>query len=344
MKRKMTVSALVLACSAMLPLSAAADPAREMASQINLEELAEQLPEFERPQLWIGDPAPELEIGKVFKGEHSGGLQRGTVYVVETWATWCGPCIAAFPHLTKLQEEFKGDVKVLGVNIWDNKSESEIAEFVENQGDRMGYTVVKERGTSVADNWMRPAGRTGIPAAFIVDREGRIAWMGHPMRMDEPLKRVVKPDFSATAEAERAKRDHKANAWISMIWEHITAGDDEKANRGYALGYALLEADLKDQPESLNRIAWAVLTGRGVHQRNADFAIAAATRACELTEWRNASIIDTLARAYYEKGDNAKAAELQQKAVDAASDEAEKDDYRKVLDYYRQQQASASGG
>lgn len=344
MKRKVTISALVLACSAMLPLSAAADPAKEMASQVNLQELAQELPEFERPQLWIGDEAPRLEIGEVFKGEFSGGLERGTVYVVETWATWCGPCIAAFPHLTKLQEKHEGDVKILGVNIWDNKSESEIREFVENQGERMGYTVVQERETTVADNWMGPAGRKGIPSAFIVDREGRIAWMGHPMRMDDPLQRILEPGFSASAEAERAKRDHRATAWINMIWEHLTAGNDEQSNRGYALGYALLEADLKDQPEALNRIAWATLTARGVHKRNADFAIAAATRACELTEWENASIIDTLARGYYEKGDNAKAAEMQQKAVDAAADEAEKDDYRKVLDYYRQQQASAGGG
>lgn len=343
MKRKMTVSALVLACSAMLPITATADPAREMARQINIEQLAEQLPEFERPQLWIGDPAPDLEIGEVFKGEFGGRLESGRVYVVETWATWCGPCIRAFPHLSELQKKHKDDVTILGVNIWDNQSTSQIAEFVKNQGDNMAYTVVQERETSVADNWMGPAGRRGIPSAFIVDRDGRIAWMGHPMLMDEPLERVIRPGFSAAAEAERAKRDHRAQAWNDMFVEHITADSEEKVDRGYALGYALLDGELKDHADSLNRMAWATLTRRGVQKRNIEFALAAAERACEITEWNNASTIDTLARAHYANGDSAKAAELQQKAVDAATTDSQRDDLRRVLDYYRQQQASAGG-
>ena len=43
----------------------------------------------------------------------------------------------------------------------------------------------------MAKNWMKAAGQNGIPTAFIVNKEGKIAWIGHPGRMDEPLDKIV---------------------------------------------------------------------------------------------------------------------------------------------------------
>jgi thiol-disulfide isomerase/thioredoxin len=50
--------------------------------------------------LKIGDKAPSLEVSRWVKGEKVERLEKDQTYVVEFWATWCGPCIQTIPHLT----------------------------------------------------------------------------------------------------------------------------------------------------------------------------------------------------------------------------------------------------
>ena len=47
--------------------------------------------------LKVGDNAPAITIADWVKGEPITGLEKGRVYVVEFWATWCGPCRVSIP-------------------------------------------------------------------------------------------------------------------------------------------------------------------------------------------------------------------------------------------------------
>src|SRR5262245_46540030 len=51
--------------------------------------------------LKVGDPAPLLKVTKWLQGDEVKGFETDKTYVVEFWATWCGPCIVMMPHMSE---------------------------------------------------------------------------------------------------------------------------------------------------------------------------------------------------------------------------------------------------
>src|SRR6516225_7066119 len=72
--------------------------------------------------LGIGDPAPKLEVKSFVKGEPVKEFETGKLYVVEFWATWCGPCRTSIPHLTELQKKH-GEIVFIGVSVFEREPE-----------------------------------------------------------------------------------------------------------------------------------------------------------------------------------------------------------------------------
>jgi len=134
--------------------------------------------------LKLGDPAPEFKIAKWVKGETVPKLEADKIYVVEFWATWCGPCSESIPHLTELAHKFKDQVTFIGMEVWEKgdaeATEKAVAKFINTMGDKMDYHVALDDNNFTADHWMKAGDIGGIPAAFVVDRS-RIVWCGHPL-------------------------------------------------------------------------------------------------------------------------------------------------------------------
>jgi len=272
------------------------------------------------PKLTIGSKAPELKIAMFVKGDSVNGFESGQVYVVEFWATWCGPCIRAFPHLSELQADHGEKVKFIGVNIWEGVDDmgqrlDKVEKFVKKQGDNMSYTVAVEDGSAMADNWMRPAGQNGIPAAFIVDGTGHVAWIGHPATIDEPLAEVISGDFDSKAAAKAAQEEGILKAAFEKFASSVQSGK----NLGDARQIAdiLIDQHLGDQPSGLNAIAWMILTAESKNIGEADYKIAhkAIAIACEKTQWKDWSLLDTYALAAFKMGQTEQAIKWQKKAI-----------------------------
>lgn len=138
--------------------------------------IAIALPGWSARNLRLGDDAPRLDVDAI-KGTIP-ELGAGGITVVEFWATWCGPCRKTIPHLTRVQEHYRGDgVQVVGIS---DESDREVRPFVRDMGNQMNYTVAvdQDRATSLA--YMGGFNVNTIPHAFLVDGEGRIRWHGHP--------------------------------------------------------------------------------------------------------------------------------------------------------------------
>jgi thiol-disulfide isomerase/thioredoxin len=179
--------------------------------------------------LGIGDAAPKIEIKSFVKGEPVTAFEPQKTYVVEFWATWCGPCIQSIPHLTELQKKYP-DVTFIGVSIWES-DQSLVKPFVEKMGDKMAYRVamdaVPENASrtdgAMALSWMKAAGRNGIPSAFIVSGGGKIYWMGHPLQMDGPLEKIASGSWDLNTAVAEHRKDMEKQAKFQKLSESLSA-------------------------------------------------------------------------------------------------------------------------
>jgi thiol-disulfide isomerase/thioredoxin len=141
--------------------------------------------------LKVGDPAPKLQVAQWVQGGPITELEGDKVYIVEFWATWCGPCISAIPHLNEIYKRHKDTgLMVIGQNVFE-KDDKLVPGFVNKMGGKMTYPVALDdksvEGGFMAKNWLKAAGQNGIPCAFVVNKSGKIAYIGHPMRLDEKM-------------------------------------------------------------------------------------------------------------------------------------------------------------
>jgi thiol-disulfide isomerase/thioredoxin len=346
MKIRTSLLGLALICGAPASLGATA-ALPQPADAINLDE---ELKDYKLPDLWLGKKAPELQVRRTVKGETFTGFKPDRVYVVECWATWCGPCIVAFPHLSELAKTHADKVTVLGVNIWDERTDdADLDEFVKQQGDRMAYTVVRqamvetddgEQG-SVEANWMAPAGQNGIPAAFIVDGKGMIAWIGHPMSMDEPLQAIVDGSYDLAAESKKAAAAHRAEAWGDRMFELMGAGDSDRIRK---IAHALMAGEFKDSPEGLSMLMGVMGNMPGATDEDRAFAIRAGTKACEIDKWENWLPIAQLGLAHGGMENYDEGIRLLKMSKDKCPDEGIRGQIDNIIAEMEADKAEAAGG
>ncbi|MEA2553094.1 MAG: hypothetical protein QOJ65_1270 [Fimbriimonadaceae bacterium] len=167
--------------------------------------------------LAIGDSAPALVTAKFVKGTPITSFEPGKVYVVDMWATWCGPCRRSIPHMTELAKQYGDKINIVGVSVWERKP-GLVEPFVEKMGDKMDYSVATDvwpegatdgRNGTMASTWMDASGMTnmGIPTVFVVGRTGAIEWVGHPDDLAKPLEEVVAGTYDREAFAKKFTAD-----------------------------------------------------------------------------------------------------------------------------------------
>ena len=153
--------------------------------------------------LTIGSRAPNIDIehwlqdgNGFFKPVKT--FEQDKVYVIEFWATWCGPCIMSMPHLAELQNRFRGrGVQIISVT---DESVDEVNALLNQQhpqanlsfGDiSSAYSLTCDPDRSTHAAYMNAAKQSGIPTSFVVGKTGKIEWIGHPAELEAPLEAIV---------------------------------------------------------------------------------------------------------------------------------------------------------
>ena len=325
--------------------------------------------------LCVGDKAPELRIAKWVKGEAVKAFEPGKVYLVEFWATWCPPCRRSIPLLTDLQAKFqdKGLV-VIGVSSQETSGLSDVEPFVRKQAERMAYSVAWDDENRTARGYLEASGIDGIPTAFLINQDGRIAWIGTGLPMpglESAVQQVLDKTYDLESAAAKSRRqaaiDAKAKPLIQAAREaydaadfprvidsldkaialdpgamtaymfhkfRLLAVDMKEPEKAYAYLSAQLPGPLKDDAASLSGIAGLILDDANLAERNYKLALQAGERANALTKGGDPLILDTVARASYETGAVEQAIAMERKALELSDDAKLKSEFQSRLDRY----------
>jgi thiol-disulfide isomerase/thioredoxin len=198
--------------------------------------------------LAVGSKAPPIDIEHWIQNRE-GAFKPVTefapdkVYVIEFWATWCGPCVAMMPDLATLQDAYI-DKGVTIISVSDEEPET-IKDFLdqrvgellaENASDAdtfrevtKSYCLATDPDGSVKKDYYDAAGQNGIPVAFIVGTTGEIEWIGHPSELEEPLGAIVAGTWDRAADRASVKEAKVYQKRLEPIGQLLQEGDPMRA-------------------------------------------------------------------------------------------------------------------
>lgn len=115
----------------------------------------------------IGTPAPDFELPALDGERVRLSELKGSVVVLDFWATWCGPCVESLPHLAEVYREGRDrGVHVYAVNVREEREEVE--SFLRSA--EIDVPVLMDRYGDVAERY----DVTTIPYTVVVNRDGEV--------------------------------------------------------------------------------------------------------------------------------------------------------------------------
>jgi thiol-disulfide isomerase/thioredoxin len=118
---------------------------------------------------------------------------RGKVVLVNFWATWCPPCRREMPSMERLRQKFKDQAFVI-LAINQQEDPDQVFVFTGQLEPSPTFPILMDRDSMVSHAW----GVQGLPASFIVDKQGRVVYraMGgrefdHPA-MEQAVRDLLK--------------------------------------------------------------------------------------------------------------------------------------------------------
>jgi len=132
----------------------------------------------------VNEKAPTINITNWIENVPNDKNLNDKYIVLEFWATWCGPCIAAVPHINSIQKEFN-QKDLYYISITD-----ESVAKVERSLKRINFNsiVVTDLTKKTQINFGDGVkGLDAYPLTVLIDKTGIIKWIGEPKNLNSEI-------------------------------------------------------------------------------------------------------------------------------------------------------------
>lgn len=325
--------------------------------------------------LKIGDPVGPLKVGEWIQGGPVDQLPTGRTAVVVFFSGGDGVGCVGMSRLDGMREKLNDpEIVFLGVRVWEEAKErlEQLKEWMgEVKFPLAGDALDKNKRGIMAATWLFNAGERAVPVVFVVNRQGRLAWVGHPYALQEKvLLQIHEGTYDLAKTAEEWQKMLEAEEGLDKAWQNLERNFErfglpainnfiktvleprllpsQKVGVGALRFQALLEnneikeavqlaAELGEQfpeePGLLNLLAWELATREEAKENDFDLILKIAERANAAAYGRDANILDTYARALFLKGRKEEAVKVQKQAVERAPQNM-KSKFTNILRFY----------
>lgn len=149
---------------------------------------AEGFPQFRSPLASAADlrglEAPTFYVQEWITQRPNG---QDKVAVIDFWATWCGPCVKAIPHMNDLQNQFVNDVVCIGIS-------DESSDAFETGLRRRDLGPSNFRYSLALDptgQMKRRFAIRGIPHVTVISSDWIVRWQGHPSTLSADVLNAI---------------------------------------------------------------------------------------------------------------------------------------------------------
>lgn len=142
-----------------------------------------------------GKKAPEFFVQEWIANRPKGIENK--VVIIDFWATWCGPCVAAIPHMNEIAAEFPNDVAVIGIT---SEKRGDFDKGIKKVPTRIQYSIALDASSKMANAIQI----RGIPHVIVLSSDWVVRWQGHPGAglTKEVVKQIVDANGGGSAKAD----------------------------------------------------------------------------------------------------------------------------------------------